>query len=159
MRTARANGEVYAFLRATGEVSWHNPVENQRVLLDQFADLPVVIFSALVNRPLAGPGGPAIRVAATVVMEKRTGKRNFMPRDPPDSYPTPQQGQFHTLRVDRARGTADLIANTYTLRIYAGELGAKAEFNPPGRAGFFRRYGDLRNVVDPLPVRRLPPQP
>jgi outer membrane protein assembly factor BamB len=126
LRSERVNGEVYAFDRHTGKVNWHNPVEHQMVLLEQFQDLPMMLFTAKYTK--VDGRGLQRQTTGTRSIDKRTGKRIY-PRagdlSDPDSgvMPLQSQGPFHTLRIDRQNGVVDLIANKMRLRHYVGNNG------------------------------------
>src|SRR5262249_43011605 len=50
MHSVGVNGWVYAFDRASGEALWWNEVKNQSLLLEQFEELPIVLFVAALSR-------------------------------------------------------------------------------------------------------------
>jgi len=45
MGTVDVNGQVYAFDRATGKTRWANAVANQKLVLEQFGDMPMLLFT------------------------------------------------------------------------------------------------------------------
>ena len=45
MRSLMVNGNLYCFHRDTGKLNWKNEVSTQMIVLDQFKDLPVVLFT------------------------------------------------------------------------------------------------------------------
>lgn len=112
MRSAPVNGMVYAFHRATGELHWHTtaPVENQLLLLDQFAELPMLVFTSNTNEASQINRGSLVQTTRTLTIEKRTGKILW------DRRTTSQLSHFHTLKVNRPMGIFDLISPTITLR-------------------------------------------
>jgi hypothetical protein len=120
LRCERVNGEVYAFERRTGKVAWHNPVEHQMVLLEQFQDMPMVLFTAKYIK--VDPRGLQQQTSGTLSIDKRTGKRIY-DQEAQNGMPPQNQGQFHTLRIDRQNGNVDLISNTMRLRHYIGTNG------------------------------------
>jgi outer membrane protein assembly factor BamB len=137
LRTARAHGRVYAFDKATGEVAWHNPVENQMVLLEQFEDLPILLFTARVNkqvnvginaqaRALNNPRGMS-QIPVILSIDKHTGRR--LKDGPPQSDFPQAQTAFHSLRIDRKNGTIDLIAHNLIVRHYLDTGESRAALN------------------------------
>lgn len=71
-RTVRLNGPVYCFDRASGRRLWFtdDQLENQTLVTEQFADLPVLIAAAQTMRNFnPEAGGPRY-----VVLEKDTGR-------------------------------------------------------------------------------------
>lgn len=70
LRTAPVNGPMYCFRRATGERAWYadHHFENQVLILERFADLPVLVAAQSGIR--AGVGGTEFRA---VVVEKERG--------------------------------------------------------------------------------------
>jgi hypothetical protein len=131
------------------------------MLLEQFAELPMIVFTARYQKPV--PGG-LTQVSATLSIDKRTGKRLYDSESP--GFVSQQQGPFHTLIIDRQVGAIDLISHRMRLRHYVGESGAKAELksalnakdgrvasvpagslqvaprNPPARAVSARRFAE-----------------
>ncbi|MBA4064310.1 MAG: hypothetical protein C0501_11475 [Isosphaera sp.] len=112
LRTAPVNGPLYAFDRGTGKRLWHfggGLLENQYLVLEQLADVPVLLFT-----------GPAQNVAngqnvhQVVVLEKARGRLVF---DRPIPYQNQQTGQnfFLNVNVNVRAGTVDM--NRGDLRI------------------------------------------
>jgi outer membrane protein assembly factor BamB len=114
LRADKVNGMVYAFHADTGKLSWYLHVANQMILVEQFADLPIVVFSAKYNQSVNGAGNYN-HMSATMTVDKRTGKRLYDKPQAP-GFPPPAQGQFFSLHIDRQKGTIDLIANSMRLR-------------------------------------------
>ncbi|MBX9580727.1 MAG: PQQ-binding-like beta-propeller repeat protein [Gemmataceae bacterium] len=105
LRTEAVNGPLYCFERATGKRLWYvdELFDKQRLVLDRFADLPVVIA--------AGPdkgGGSGYRV---VVVEKDRGLVRFNKGLASDPNP------FQALVVDPRAGTVDLVKHQHRVRI------------------------------------------
>jgi outer membrane protein assembly factor BamB len=98
LRTHRVNGPMYAFDRGTGKRLWcqDEVFENQLVVLEQFADLPVILGIAAQNDR---NGGNSYRVVA---VEKERGLLRF-------NKPVTFNGYyFQSLQVDLKNGTVDL---------------------------------------------------
>jgi hypothetical protein len=87
--------------------------------LEQFADLPVLLFAAQWHKPANGGEQAKVRVTA---VDKRTGKLVYDNEHPPTS-------QFHTLRIDPHAGLIALVRQDLMiqLRLDAGSQTAKAE--------------------------------
>jgi outer membrane protein assembly factor BamB/tetratricopeptide (TPR) repeat protein len=84
------NGTVYAIDRATGAVRWYLDVRRQTLLLDQFEDLPLLVFAVGVDRQEGGKTRQSVRVLS---IDKRTGKRLYQAEFRNESHP------FHALRM------------------------------------------------------------
>jgi outer membrane protein assembly factor BamB len=113
MRWLMVNGKVYAFERKTGKMRWWAQVPNQMLVLDQFQDMPMLLFTAQYNKGI-NPGGVGMRqasqhFAAVKSIDRRTGKLIF-----DSEYPQPHQ-QFYALQANLQAGTIDLAS--YNLRI------------------------------------------
>jgi outer membrane protein assembly factor BamB len=125
MRSVPVHGMVYAFERATGRRTWRSaePVLNQMLVLEQFDDLPLLLFTAqsarvvhIGNRLSQQPG------AAVLSLDKRTGKVLFA-SDPRQFIPP-----FRALYADARTGTIDLVGDQVKIRHYLeNSVGA----NPP----------------------------
>jgi outer membrane protein assembly factor BamB/tetratricopeptide (TPR) repeat protein len=106
MRTVPVNGAVYAFDRASGKLLWWNQVLNQMMILEQFDDLPIVLFAAGLNRQNAGNVNQFIHVHAICKANgKRLGETDFASGG----------AMFHALQVDRhsTPPTIELISATH----------------------------------------------
>jgi outer membrane protein assembly factor BamB len=109
MRGLPVNGMVYAFDQATGQLCWFNRVTNQMLLLDQFEQLPIVLFADGVNRQQGGNAVPSVQVLS---IDKQTGKRLL-------GYTAANASTtFHALRVDVRGKTIDLIGPNLRIRHY-----------------------------------------
>lgn len=118
LRHIKVNGHIFAFDKSTGELHWRTvePVLNQALLVDGFADLPFVLFSASYQKVMANPGMPNrnfMPMTGTKSFVKATGKLLYE-----REHQTRQLMQFHTLRIDRVRGIYDLIGDFGGLRHY-----------------------------------------
>jgi outer membrane protein assembly factor BamB/tetratricopeptide (TPR) repeat protein len=128
LRTEAVNGWVYAFLRPSGKLGWRADVPDQFVLLEQFEELPMVLFTARYNRALRGqlglPNNNFTPVSATIIFDKRTGKR-IDPEELADYSNRPRT--FNELRIDRRAGTVDLIGPNMVLRHAVGEASGRQD--------------------------------
>jgi outer membrane protein assembly factor BamB len=124
LRAEAVNGMVYAFDRATANLSWYRNVRNQMLLLEQFPELPMLVFTAKYQKMMGNAPASFTPVTETLSVDKRTGKLIY---DHSTYSNSPQsQGQFHGLQVDRQAGIVDLIAHHMRLRFYVGESAARA---------------------------------
>jgi len=107
LRMHNINGPLYAFDRGTGKRLWNygnGLFENQMLILEQFAELPVIIAAGPVT---SGNGQPTYPV---VIIEKARG-RLILERT------IPYNNQFfYNLTVNMKNGTIDL--NRSDLRIF-----------------------------------------
>jgi outer membrane protein assembly factor BamB len=124
LRAEKINGTIYAFNSASGKVNWYLQVFHQKLLLEQFADMPMLVFSAIYNQSVNVPNSYT-RVTGTLSVDKRTGKRLY-DKEQAAGYPTSvPQTPFHGLRIDRQNGVIDLISNNACLRHTVSAPGAK----------------------------------
>jgi outer membrane protein assembly factor BamB len=115
MTTDRVNGTIYAFRRDSGKRAWALSVEKQMLLLDRFAELPILILSSNYQEPLPDKPSQYIMRHATFTVSKSTGKRIYMP-DPETASIAELNAQFWSLRMDKQSGTIDLISSRLILR-------------------------------------------
>jgi outer membrane protein assembly factor BamB len=135
LRATHVNGAVYCF-RADGTRNWYAIVKNQMLILDQFADTPVVLFASRFHRwaaiggGAAPPGRPAIvQISSVLAIEKVTGKRKY------DNENVPGGMNFHALHIDPRAGRVEFIG--YSLKIsftLEGDMNSAAKA-PPVPAG------------------------
>jgi outer membrane protein assembly factor BamB len=144
-RCTLVNGMFYAFDRK-GKLHWHSiePITNQMVVLEQFKNMPIVLFSVRYNE-LAQGGRWNHWVTATKSINKKTGKLVYDSR--PRDYSNPHQ--FYVLNLDAKKGTIDLIGGTNWVQHYVDD-GRKFQDEGAGK-------GNL-NQPQPKPVERLGPQ-
>jgi hypothetical protein len=105
LRSQKVNGPIYAFDRGSGKRLWvYNEVlENQWLVLEQFADLPVIIAAA----PVMKENNQYQHMV--VVIEKERGKLLF-------DKSVPYNGNFfQNLHVDQKNGTISM--NRYDTRV------------------------------------------
>jgi tetratricopeptide (TPR) repeat protein len=106
LRTHRVNGPMHAFDRATGKELWAQDevFDNQMLILEQFADLPVILAAA---PQMDRNSQYTYRVVA---VEKDRGLLRF-------NRPVQYNGNFfQSLHVDLKNGTVDL--HRFDLRIH-----------------------------------------
>jgi hypothetical protein len=167
MRTLPVNGRVYAFHKDSGEYEWHALVKNQYLVLDQFRDLPVVLFTAR-HQELKNVGiGQQrwVQMVAALSVEKRSGRMLF-------GEDNVQGGvNFYGVRVDARGGTIDFLSTNLKITHYpapdksaaapAADTPAEKETPSPeasrplggnARPAAIDR-ARIREVADPLPPR------
>src|SRR5207248_3078859 len=110
IRSLPVNGTFYAFHAQTGKLHWKSDLPNQALLLEQYKDLPILLFTSH-SRQLVNGG--MFQAMSTKSIAKRTGKLLY------ENQTRNQNGpQFHTLQVDMRTGTIDLIGYTMRLQHY-----------------------------------------
>jgi outer membrane protein assembly factor BamB/tetratricopeptide (TPR) repeat protein len=148
LRALPVNGRVYAYDRGRGEFRYYVSAPSQMLVLERFAELPVLLFTA---RTQTIPGGPGFRggvqfenKVSFLAADKRTGKtllhipeRNFQ--------------QFHALVVDERARVIEMVAADLKVVIHldadagktaaaapaadpSGERASTASVPPPARA-------------------------
>lgn len=113
IRALPVNGEVYAFERDSGALRWRASVPQQMLVLEHFADLPIMLFTA---QRWGGAGGNRFPVTAVKSIDKRTGKLLY---DPPEMV---NGTQFYALNLDLRAGRIDLLG--YNIRVTHYLVGA-----------------------------------
>ncbi len=108
LRSQKVNGPIYAFDRATGKRLWvyADVLENQWLVLQQFADLPVLIAAAPMSR--TNPQGQTVQGYAVVVIEKERGRLVL-------DKMVPHNGFYQGLTVDHKNGT--ITMNRFDSRV------------------------------------------
>jgi hypothetical protein len=144
MRWIMVNGKVYAFERSGGKLRWYAEVPHQILLVDQFKESPIMLFTARYNKPMNVGGGVnrAIQqVTATKTIDKRTGKLLF-DREFQNNYAQ----QYYALTINPQEGTIDLVSYSMKIQHYL-ESGGNEKTSPSGRRsdlepGLGARQGD-----------------
>ena len=92
LRSTPVDGPMYCFVRATGERAWYadHHFENQTLILDRFADLPVLVAGQTTLRPAGGQFE-----FRAVVVEKERGLLRFAQTIQDNS-----QQPFQTVTID-----------------------------------------------------------
>lgn len=109
IRGLPVNGKFYAFNAANGKLQWKTDVSNQVVLLEQFKEMPIILFSARSQRLV---NGSVMQATATRSIAKRTGKLLY------EKEFHNSGTQFHTLNSDFRNGTIDLISYNMKIQHY-----------------------------------------
>jgi len=104
LRALSINGELYSFDRTSGELKWHNPVPSQMLVLEQFKEMPVLLFTARYNK-WANQGAirNVINVVATETIEKQSGKLKYYNENPINQ-------QFHSVTLDAKTGKIEMVS-------------------------------------------------
>lgn len=100
----KRDGQVRGFKK--GELAWYSdsPMSHQLIVLEQFDNLPVVLFSSRYNK-LLGPGtGGNPWLSVTRSLDKKFGRTLFSAE-----RTTGPQPQFHAFNVDLKAGTITMI--------------------------------------------------
>ena len=106
IRALTVNGEVYCFDAQTGRTKWHNPLLNQQIILDHFAEMPVVLATSRYGKWMQiGAGRQPQQVVALESIVKASGKYVFKQEN--QNWP-----QFHALNLDPKKGTIELVGYT-----------------------------------------------
>jgi outer membrane protein assembly factor BamB/tetratricopeptide (TPR) repeat protein len=108
MRCLPAHGRLYAFRRG-GSLHWQNEVKGQYLILDRMDELPLLLFSAVVQRTGAQARGPEIAVAS---IDKATGKTMW----PEAKDYAPANSPVYRIQFNPAAGTIDLVAVHWKMR-------------------------------------------
>lgn len=85
---------------------WHIDLEDQVFVLDQFKDLPILLFT---SRSQQLVNGGVYQIVKTTSVEKRTGKVIY------DKKMQNNNTNYHTLNINAKNGTIDLIG--YNIKI------------------------------------------
>jgi hypothetical protein len=151
-RCTNVNGMFFAFDRK-GRMNWYANVTNQMVVLEQFKNIPVVLFTTRYN--WMQNGGWQRWVVDTRSIDKKTGKLLYAPKQPKDF----NGQQWYALNVNVKKGTIDLIGGSDAIQHYLDD--GRQEKREGGVRGDERKPDQKFNVPPqprPLPIRRLPIQ-
>ena len=119
LRGLNVNGQVYAFSRTTGARHWEMPAPATQLVLDQFQEMPMLLFTAHTIKQ--EPTGMTSQTSSLQVIEKRTGKLKLIV-----SNLTNQQ--FYGLEMDARRGKIEFISpmEKITIALQSDEPAASA---------------------------------
>lgn len=116
VRSLAVNGWVCAFDRATGKEVWEADVPDQVLLLEPFADLPVLVFASQFQKVVTARNfQTALNGAAVKIIDKRTGKLLY------DRPQVTSAAPFHAVRVSPDAGTVRLIGANLRITVTAEE--------------------------------------
>ncbi len=102
--TVRVNGSIHAFERMTGQLRWANPVSNQMLVLEQFKESPLLLFTV---RYVKRNNQAYQQYQMVACMNKQTGKRVWPPPGKEEMLHGSQQ-PFAALRCDPKNGVIEL---------------------------------------------------
>ena len=105
LRGLPVNGALYSF-DDKGTLNWFNEVQNQMIVLDEFAELPVVILTSRYRKWVDQFRGQAVYVVAIRSYDKKTGK--LILRLPNRDEESGNYQQFYALAVDARAGKIEL---------------------------------------------------
>jgi len=129
-RSVRVNGHVYAFGRAKGDVEWYvDNIVNQHLLLDQFQEMPAMIFAAWTqkfDRNGVGQGQGRLQV-----IDKRDSKSILHP----NLSDVSNAAQFHAMTLDPTTSTIELVRHDIKLRIVPESSPVAPPPNPAAQPG------------------------
>lgn len=113
LRSIPVNGMVYAFNRKTGGLQWYNPVENQMMIVSQFEDLPLVLFTSRFQYLSPPPARIAMWKYTARAIAKHNGKLWY---DNPNVF----AGMFfHSLTMDHRTGKVELTGTNLKVTLAA----------------------------------------
>jgi hypothetical protein len=115
LRTISVNGPLYAFDRGTGKRLWSygdGLLENQQLVIDRFAELPVILAAAPMNHRI---NNITTQVHPVVVIEKARGRLIF------DKSVIFDHQNFMNLTVDHKNGTIDFKKQNCRIAIMPDE--------------------------------------
>jgi hypothetical protein len=115
LRVQNVNGALYAFDRGSGKRLWHygnGLLENQQLVIDRFAELPVILAAApMMHRN----NNNSVQAHPVVVIEKARGRLLF------DKSVVFDHQNFMNLVVNHKNGTIDLIKPNCRIAIVPDE--------------------------------------
>ncbi|HJT76737.1 MAG TPA: PQQ-binding-like beta-propeller repeat protein, partial [Gemmataceae bacterium] len=123
LRCLPVNGNVFAFHRDTGKLHYRlDDVPMEMLVLDQFQDLPILLFTSRYQKwQNVGFGRNLMNGASIHAYDKRTGKIFYRVDDQ-------QLGQqFHSFNADLREGKFELVSYNYKVLITHTPDGATAE--------------------------------
>jgi outer membrane protein assembly factor BamB/tetratricopeptide (TPR) repeat protein len=112
LRALPVNGNVYAFDRATGELNWKAKATNQMLVVDQFADLPVLLFAGRALQAVVQNGRfMQTQSTAVRVIGKRTGKLLY------DEPAVNNVQPFHSLNRTADGSSVELVSPNFRVAV------------------------------------------
>lgn len=151
-----------------GDFAWHSyvPLNNQMVILEQFDQLPIILFSSRYNELINAGAGGNRWVSLTQSLDKKTGKVIW---DPGPSSSN-SAAQYFAFNLDLKGGAINMIGFSNTVQHYVddgrkpadvpGGGGATPGNMPPGMGnGDPMFFPDGRVIRRPVRVPPAPPLP
>jgi outer membrane protein assembly factor BamB len=112
MRRINVSGKVYAFDRTNGALRWHSDVPNQMLIVEQFNDMPILMFTNQYNRMINAQRGQQVQCTSVKSIDKRTGKLLW---DKEYQNNGGQNYYFYWLNNNPRAGVVELVS--YNLKI------------------------------------------
>jgi outer membrane protein assembly factor BamB len=113
LRALPVNGYVYSFNGSTGKLRWYFNMPNQTLILEQFEDMPMVLFSSRYQTwSPQGVGRTIFQIASVRAIKKSNGKMIYGPNSnkPEDLQSQIPPGMFfHAITVDARHGKVDMV--------------------------------------------------
>jgi len=130
LRALTVNGEVYAYDRRTGRIRWHNDVPYQQLVLEEWKDMPVLLFTARFNpnnNGMRGFPGNNFGNIGIQVYGKTTGRLEYSQPSAGRPQLNMQSGPIYAINADVRNGKIEMIAPNYKVTItQQGEASANA---------------------------------
>jgi outer membrane protein assembly factor BamB len=121
LRGITVSGAVYAFDRRTGKIKWRNDVENEQWVLEQWKDMPVLLFTSRYHPPTGAPGGPrmqGMQVVGIQIYNKVNGKLLYcQPTTDKPQMSGNQYQQVYAINNDVRDGKIEMVAPNYKITI------------------------------------------
>jgi outer membrane protein assembly factor BamB len=164
LRGITVNGVIYALDRKTGgRLRWFNQVENQQLVLEQWKEMPVLLFTSrfnVVNNGMAMRGfvnGNQMGTVGVEAYDKATGKLIY--RQPTNGQPqlNSQSGPIYAINNDIHAGKIEMIAQNYKITISRQGEATAGGATPP--AGAKPGAGAASGASNTLPAPALPTPP
>jgi outer membrane protein assembly factor BamB len=122
LRGITINGELYAFNRRTSKVEWHNSVKHLQMVMEQWREMPVLLFTSRYFENSNNGGmrffpGQQMGTIGIQVYDKRTGK--LLVSEPTQNRPqlNQQSGQVYAVHYDVRAGKVEMIAQNYKVTL------------------------------------------
>ncbi len=120
LRALTVNGEVYAFDRKSGKIRWHNTVDHQQLVLEEWREMPVLLFTARynpINNGMRGFPGNNFGTIGIQVYGKTTGRLEYS--QPTNGRPqlNMQSGPIFAINNDVHNAKIELVAPNYKVTI------------------------------------------
>jgi outer membrane protein assembly factor BamB len=125
-----AKGDLVAYKQ--GDMHWHllAPVTNQLVVLDQFENLPMILFTARYNR-FFQPNGAPQWVTFTQSADRNTGTMIWDPKEGPQNSVNINP-HYHSFIIDPKGGTVTMAGYSGALQHYVDDGRKTAQVIPQG---------------------------
>jgi outer membrane protein assembly factor BamB len=166
LRGITVNGFVYALDRRTSRIRWFNNVENQQLVLEQWKEMPVLLFTSrfMVNANAGMRGGfvngNQFGTIGIEAYDKATGKLFY--RQPTNGQPqlnSQQGGQIYAVNNDIHNGKIEMIAQNYKVTISRQGEQSAGSAGAPSPAPGVKPVQDTGVQGTPVPTTPPPPRP